>query len=397
MASLRIREGVYTVLFRWGGRQVTRSLHTKSRKQAENLRGRLEEQIDTVRRGSASIPPNADPIEWLLSAGQRTGPAEGPTDAVRTLGELLDRYRDVNSNESLAATTRTTERIHHGHLKRELGALTPIQTIREESLQRYVTGREREVAPATVRKELSTLRAAWRWMHDAGVAPPPPKFAKLKHSKTAEPPPFRHAEEIRAMLKSDPDADAATLWESLVLTIDEVKAVVAYVREHWSRHPWFVDAWTIAAYTGARRSELCRMRAEDVDLKRGELTLRDKKRVTDRSEGRRVVQIAAAILPTLKRLKARGGALIRHSNHRDMRLAKSLTDQWDDEAHPPDSPWKHVRGFHVLRHSFASNLAAAGVSQSLIDSWMGHQTEEMRKRYRHFFPAEKQRAIEALG
>jgi len=46
-----------------------------------------------------------------------------------------------------------------------------------------------------------------------------------------------------------------------------------------------------------------------------------------------------------------------------------------------DSTWKHLRGYHVFRHSFASNLASGGVDQRIIDEWMGHQTEEMRRRY----------------
>jgi integrase len=52
-----------------------------------------------------------------------------------------------------------------------------------------------------------------------------------------------------------------------------------------------------------------------------------------------------------------------------------------------------VRGFHVFRHSFASNLAAAGARQEVIDEMMGHQTEEMRRRYRHLFPQEKVDAL----
>lgn len=47
------------------------------------------------------------------------------------------------------------------------------------------------------------------------------------------------------------------------------------------------------------------------------------------------------------------------------------------------SPWENVRGFHVLRHSFASHAAAEGIDQRMIDEWMGHQTEEMRRRYRN--------------
>lgn len=54
-------------------------------------------------------------------------------------------------------------------------------------------------------------------------------------------------------------------------------------------------------------------------------------------------------------------------------------------------------GFHTYRHSFASNLAAAGVDQRIIDEFMGHQTEAMRKRYRHLFPKHRRSAIESFS
>ena len=53
-------------------------------------------------------------------------------------------------------------------------------------------------------------------------------------------------------------------------------------------------------------------------------------------------------------------------------------------------------GFHTLRHSFSSNLARAGVDDRMIDYFMGHQTEEMRRRYQHLFPRDKRDAIERL-
>src|SRR5207247_4212704 len=42
--------------------------------------------------------------------------------------------------------------------------------------------------------------------------------------------------------------------------------------------------------------------------------------------------------------------------------------------------WVRMRGFHIFRHSFASNLAGVGVDQRIIDEFMGHQTEAMRRR-----------------
>jgi integrase len=58
-----------------------------------------------------------------------------------------------------------------------------------------------------------------------------------------------------------------------------------------------------------------------------------------------------------------------------------------------ESKWEVLRGYHLLRHSFISICASKGVDQRLIDEWVGHQTEEQRKRYRHLMPSTQQEAI----
>ena len=57
------------------------------------------------------------------------------------------------------------------------------------------------------------------------------------------------------------------------------------------------------------------------------------------------------------------------------------------------SQWEKIRGWHVFRHSFCSNCAASGVDQRIINAWLGHQTEEMVRRYRHLIPNQEQAAI----
>ncbi|MGO9220307.1 MAG: tyrosine-type recombinase/integrase [Streptosporangiaceae bacterium] len=51
---------------------------------------------------------------------------------------------------------------------------------------------------------------------------------------------------------------------------------------------------------------------------------------------------------------------------------------------------------HVLRHSFISCLAAAGIDQRVIDDIVGHTSEEMRRRYRHLTPQVKSKAVLAV-
>ena len=50
------------------------------------------------------------------------------------------------------------------------------------------------------------------------------------------------------------------------------------------------------------------------------------------------------------------------------------------------SKWEKLRGWHVFLHSFCSNCASAGVDQRMINTWVGHQTAEMMRRYRHLIP-----------
>lgn len=59
------------------------------------------------------------------------------------------------------------------------------------------------------------------------------------------------------------------------------------------------------------------------------------------------------------------------------------------------SKWRVLNGWHVFRHSFISALASSGTDQRVIDEFVGHSTEEQRRRYRHIFPDVKQKAIAA--
>jgi site-specific recombinase XerD len=59
------------------------------------------------------------------------------------------------------------------------------------------------------------------------------------------------------------------------------------------------------------------------------------------------------------------------------------------------SKWSTMRGWHCLRHSFASNCAAKGIDQRVINAWMGHagHGSAIERRYRHLIPNQEQLAI----
>jgi integrase len=134
------------------------------------------------------------------------------------------------------------------------------------------------------------------------------------------------------------------------------------------------------------------------DLSNGLITIREKKRDRDTTWSYRWVPLSAELVPVIDAwLKSHPGGpyLFCKSN------GQPLDDRTSREAFAAvtkNSKWHVLRGYHVLRHSFASNLARSGrVTQAEIDELMGHQTEEMRFRYRHLFPEDKRRAVDCLS
>jgi len=158
-----------------------------------------------------------------------------------------------------------------------------------------------------------------------------------------------------------------------------------------------------AAYTGARRSELLRLRIADIDFGRKTILVSERKRVRGRTSTRRV-PLSPKLKPILKEwLAIHPGGQMLFMQGVDVFRSKSdrsePTPVTPDEAHDhlqrtlASGKWKVLKGWHVFRHSFVSNCAAKGVDQRLIQAWAGHQTEAMSARYRHLFPDQQQAAI----
>jgi integrase len=150
---------------------------------------------------------------------------------------------------------------------------------------------------------------------------------------------------------------------------------------------------------------LPRVRVDDVDSISGTVLLHEKKPARGWRTIRRVP--LSAFVQTVLRdwLAVHPGEqqlfcqveVIRSKTHREEPIAVTR-----DEAHDhfrralAESAWGVLRGWHVLRHSFASNCAAAGIDQRVINEWMGHQTEEMVRRYRHLCPEQQRQAIDMV-
>jgi integrase len=398
----------YRVRFRFAGRSFKRSLHTASEKLADAALARIDETLMLIDRGRLEIPAEADPIAFIMSDGKRRGRADQPK--LLTLGELIDAYQDQRIPGAKEESTIKTENMHLRHVVRGLKKSTYVKTIRMSDLQGYVVARLKQkyhgrlITAETVRKELATLRVVWNWAMRHGLIDRPAPLVGLEFPKRDERHPFRTWDEITAILTRGgiSAAEERELWESLYLTREEIHEVLKYAKAV-AKHPFIYPLLVFVAHTGMRISEALRSRIEDIDLGAGKIVVREKKRSRIRATTFRRVDMTPLLIETMKQwLADHPGGLHTFCKYEDLNRGRQSGEIVAIDKHVArkhfkltfrGSRWAKLRGYHIFRHSFASNLAAQGVDQRIIDAFLGHQTEEMRCRYRHLLPQTGRAAI----
>jgi len=400
--------GPYQLVFRLGTQRIKRSTRTQDEHEAQEIALRVERRLRLVEQGDLTIPESADPVAFLMGEAEQT-PLK--LRELPTLKTACEAYLHALPPGAIEENSRRTIQIHLKHLQRLLGESRLVSQITQAALQDYVSRRASQltatgtlISPETIKKEVATAAGLWKFAQGKGWVKGASPTKGLKYPKGREKPLFQTFAEIEARIARGGlrENEVAELWESLILTREDVEAFLDHVEEQ-SRHKFLYPMIVAAAHTGARRSELLRSQVTDVDLDSGYLTLREKKRNHHRSTTRRVPlsQRLRTALTNYLDIDHPGGChtfcltgrLSRSRNSQDAIRPLSVHQAHDHLQRVLTGKWSHIKGWHVLRHSFASNCAAQGVDQRIIDEWMGHQTEDMVRRYRHFFPSQQRQAL----
>jgi integrase len=439
MAALQVRNSSFRVIFWYHGKQHAFTLGQIAQREAQDTVATVGKLLRGVEEGSIRIPAGVTVVSFVrkrlatLNRESEDTPEPTPQSSTgSTLAFLRDRYVVTHSNGTIEDNSLATARLHFTHFCRDLGDGLPLRELTLSRLQDYVNARAKKgISPVTIRKELGTLRAAWNWGTPMGLTSGPFPMKGLRYPKATEKPPFQTRAEIERAIAGGGDAD--DLWECLYLTLPEIKEFLEFVRGA-ATQPWVYPMVAFAAHTGARRSELLRALVIDVDFTGNTVLVREKKRSRGQRTTRRMPLTPAlkealqgwlAIHPggpylfapereiarSKKRSKTTGhkGQQTRATSYKGrMATVKTRAERpgpgalTKDEAHDhlkrtlASSQWDVLRGFHVLRHSFISACASKGVDQRLIDEWVGHTTEEMRKRYRHLYPSAQVEALRGV-
>jgi integrase len=451
MAGIQDRNGSFRAIFRHGGRQHSVPLGKVSRQEAEARAGAIDLLLLRLRQGLLAVPEGVTIEAFILADGKPEPPAPaqepgGPPakkDTPVRLKAFAAEYLAARSGGSMEANSLATTRMHLGHFERTLGPDFDLRGMKMSDLQRHLNLRReagdprrkqnpapRPISPSTLRLEVSTLRAAWNWAALDGRVEGRFPTKGLQFPKADERPPFMTLDEYKRRVAAG--ADAADLAECVYLRKGEIPALLAHVGEN-ATAPWLHALVATAAYTGARRSELLRMEVADVDMAAGVILVREKKRSRKQRTTRHVSMppaLAEALKAWLaghpggKALFCQAGVVIgsrkrgRTTGHKGDRKRPTTAvgrragvrargevppaPVTRDEAHDhlrrtlEGGEWAVLRGYHTLRHSFISCLAADGVDQRIIDDLVGHCSDEQRRRYRHLVPDVKRDAVKRV-
>jgi integrase len=434
MAAIQKRKGSYRILFRHLGKQHAFTLGEVSDQEAATKASQVDYLLMRLRQRLLTLPDGVDIVSFVEHDGNPPAMMAIPEAAKRrpvTLGILKTRYLETHANGTIETNTLDTCRIHLRHVCRVLGEGLPVSELTLTSLQEYVNRQTKEeVRPVTVRKELSTLRAAWNWGELTGLTGGKFPNRGLRYPKGDEKPPFMTREQILRQIEAG--VPAGQLWDSLYLQGAEVAELLAHVEEK-ADLPWLHPLVCFAAHTGARRSEILRALVADIDFKADVVTIREKKRSNSERTSRRVplTPFMRNVLEQWLKTHPGGSSLFCHAGEMSRSKKRSrLTGYTSGEERPTtskgrkgllskrpavgpatltrnevhhhlkavlkESKWEVVRGLHTLRHSFISACASKGVDQRLVQEWCGHMNEVTSRRYRHLWPSTQADAIKKV-
>ena len=191
------------------------------------------------------------------------------------------------------------------------------------------------------------------------------------------------------------EEEVAELWNCLFLREREVVELLGHVRNQ-AAYPFVYPMFGFTALTGARRSEILRSEVDDFNFDRKCVLIRERKRKKTASESYRQVQLGVRLEKIIQDwLSHHPGGRYTICDAAGRPLTKHAANYHFGKV-LEGSKWSVLKGFHALRHSFASICAMHGIPDSIINAWMGHVTDEMRDRYRHLCPEQTQKAMANL-
>ena len=435
MSFLQKKGDGWYCTFRYKGRRHYFSVGQVEEIEARSVAAKVDYLMMRVKQGLLHIPAGMDVVAFVQCDGKPPDSYQPPApQQVSSFAELRDAYLRTHGNGTIEQNTLDTCKLHLSHFVASLGEKFPIASLTHADLQRHIDRRTKQknrdgnpISPVTIKKEVATLSGVWIWGSRMDMVKGPFPGKGLRYPKTKEPLPFMSWQEIERAIAAG--GEPSELWDCLYLGLAEMTDMLAYAKEY-ATQPFVYPMMCFAAHTGTRRSEIMRVQLSDIDWPGQAVLIREKKRLKGKLSTRRVplTPFLKTVLEEWVKVHPGGQHLFCQAGVIHRSKKRSVTTGHLDEKKrpsslkgrmatvrkrgglPPESlskkesyyhfkktlegsKWEVLKGLHVLRHSFISTCASRGIDQRMVDEWVGHSTEEQRKRYRHLWPSTQQEAI----
>lgn len=330
-----------------GGRQRRRSAGTANRREAEAQLAAFLRERELAERPAGPAEPSQYRIASALDLyGTLHAPnTADPARIAYALTPLVDFWRD----QAVSAITKQT-------------------------CKAYAKWRER--SPATVRRELSTLKAALNFAHEEG------RLTAVPHVELPEKP------------------DGKDRWLSHVEAAQLINAARTGRSDVRLYLPLFI---LIGLYTGARAGAILTLRWPQVDLEAERIYFAaggerrtNKRKVQGQPIPRRLM--------TFLRLARKRGTDLGYVVHLHGERIRDIGGSWDGD---PEARGHGSFGGackraslvdvspHTLRHTCGTWMAQRGVPLHLIGGWLGHKDARTTQLYAHHHPDHMGAALRA--
>ncbi|MFZ2445734.1 MAG: tyrosine-type recombinase/integrase [Syntrophobacteraceae bacterium] len=329
-------------------KKITKAVH-RNRKVAEDLEvklknARIEGEIYESRRARLLFEDAAD--IFLKWCGQRVREGNlGPRTLEMYEGRLRHNLIPAFKGRDLLKITRDM--------------IEDYKSDRMENGQRMVTKKVGDdlkevpvgpIAPASINRELATLKRLFSVMHKQG---------RIKHN------PAEHVE----LLKEDNKRERC-------LTQEEIESLLRECKTHHLR-----TAVLIALNTGLRLDGCLSLRWEEIDFTRNIIT----KRVKGLKEVR--IPLTRQLREELNMHRGIAGLVIPSPKKRGEKICRSANIGLDTACRRAGI---EDFTFHDLRHTFATHFLQKTRDIHTLAQIMGHSTTHMSERYAHLLEDHKQ-------
>ncbi|MDY4719219.1 MAG: tyrosine-type recombinase/integrase [Collinsella sp.] len=321
---------------------------------------------------------------------------QGRLTPASTVSEFVDAYL-AKQGKRVERSTMAGYRRMAGYIADGIGA-TKVRALTPDMVERWLDGLSKHLAPVTVNKALTVLKATLRYAVDTRALDYSPAEAVRPVKKQRIEPNYLDAAQRRILLE---DLDANGCGEN--------------------RNPASAIGIKLALFTGMRAGEICGLKWNDVDFKHRVVHVR---RAIGRDESgsyvketknggsRRDIPMTETVCEMLRQYREQ---LSQRLSEADIRLDGSMYVLGDPNGSYltprllSTSFWRRAKRlelkgsqgkrptFHDLRHTFATTAIAEGVDVKSVSSILGHADASMTLNvYASADPEAKRNAVETV-